>query len=92
MITVVLTGTNHASACGRTIKARGYGGPIGKLARMLVDDGYAEHDLLLITRGGTPCFKPAPLSYWAAHDATEGEGYSARMVKYKPFDSDFWDG
>ena len=90
MITVELTGTNQASACGRTVKARGYGGPIGKLARMLVADGYAGHGMLRIMRGGTLCFKPVSLSYWAAHDATAGDGYSARMVKHKPFAGDVW--
>ena len=91
MITVELTGTNQASACGRTVKAKGMGGPIGKLARLLVADGYAGHDLLHIVRAGTVCFTHAPLSYWAAHDATEGDGYSCRMVKHKPFAADVWE-
>lgn len=90
MIRIELTGTNQATGCGHSVKARGYGGPIGKLARILVADGYAEHDLVDIRRNGIQCFIPAPLSYWAVGDATEGEGYSCRRVKHKPFAADVW--
>lgn len=90
MIEMQLSGTNTATSCGHTITARGMSSPIGKLARMLVADGYAEHDQLHITRNGTMCFNPAPLSYWAARDATESDAIGARIIKYKPMPEVDW--
>lgn len=90
MIRIELSGMNQAAACGHVIKGKGYQSPLGKLARQLVDDGYASHDIAMIYRGDTLCFNPCRLSYWAEHDATEGDNYSARITKHKPFSADVW--
>lgn len=90
MINIELTGSNTASACGRTVKAKGYASPIGKLCRQLIEDGYAAHDVVNITRNGIPSFKPTLMQWWADRDVTEGEGYSARFTKHKPFSADAW--
>lgn len=88
MIDVYLHGLNVAHGCGREVKARGMSGPIGKLARILIDDGYAEHDLMRVWRGSTMCFIPAPLSFWAGYDCTESEATGLRRIKHVPFSGD----
>lgn len=90
MITIELTGMNEAAACGRHIKGRGYSSPLCKMARDLIADGYAAHDIAMIRRDGVLCFAPSPLSYWADRDVSEGDAYSVRMVKHKPFDAECW--
>lgn len=90
MIEMQLSGTNTATSCGHTITARGMSSPIGKLARLLVRDGHDESTPIHITRNGTLCFNPAPLSHWAARDATEGEAHGARIIKYKPMPDVDW--
>lgn len=90
MIEIKLTGSNEASSCGISMSGRGMGSPLCKLARRLIDDGYAAHDIALIKRGETLCFTPAMLSFWAERDVTEGMDYSARFTKHKPMSSEVW--
>lgn len=90
MLIVELIGMSTAAACGREVKAKGYGSAIGKLARILIADGYAGHDIVRVMRGETICFKPARLEQWAEIDVSEGDGHSSRFVKHKPFEGDVW--
>lgn len=57
-----------------------------KLARRLIDDGCEPSDMTQVYRGTMRVFVDTPLSWWAERDVTEGDGYSARIVKHKPFD------
>lgn len=91
MIKIEMLPNNEASACGITVKSRKTGSPIHKLCRDLIAQGYAEHDIAMIYRGDRLIFRPARLSFWAATDTTEGDGYSPRFVKHKPFEADCWD-
>ena len=90
MIYIELTGMGIASGCGRSFRPKGSSSSICKLARQLIEDGYAAHDMAEIVRGGTICFNPAPLSFWAKHDVSEGDAYGVRMVKHRPFDAEVW--
>ena len=90
MIYIELTGMGTASGCGRSVRPKGSSSSICKLARQLIGDGYAAHDLVHISRGGTLCFNLAPLSHWAKNDVSEGDAYGVRMVKHRPFDADVW--
>ena len=92
MIRIELSGNSLATACGKTVKASGYSGPVGKLCRALIADGYAAHDVVEVFRGCVLSFKPCRLSQWADTDVTEGVGYSCRIVKHKPFNADIWEG
>ena len=90
MIHINLSGTDTASACGIKVKARGASSPIPKLCRALIADGYAAHDIAVIKRGETTCFEPVALDWWANRDVTEGDAYSSRFTKHRPFSADVW--
>jgi hypothetical protein len=81
MINIELSGSNEA-------RAYGYGGKmsIHKLCRKLIDEGFAQHDIVNVWRRGMLCFTPVRLSWWADRDVSEGDAYSARIVKHRPFD------
>lgn len=62
---------------------------ICKLARILRDDGSAEHDVVLVLRDGKPSFTTARLSWWADRDVRETDSQPARFVKHQPFNREF---
>ena len=87
MIYITLTGTSTASGCGHTIKTSGKASPLPKLARQLIQDGYAAHDITEVKRGDTVCFMPTSLGWWAVRDIVEGDAHPVRVQKHKPFDA-----
>ena len=87
MIYITLTGTSTATGCGHTIKTSGKASPLPKLARQLIQDGYASHDITEVKRGDTVCFMPTSLGWWAARDIVEGDAHSVRVQKHRPFDA-----
>lgn len=92
MIYITLTGTSTASGCGHTIKTSGKASPLPKLARQLIQDGYAAHDITEVKRNGIVCFMPTSLGWWVARDIVEGDAHPVRVQKHKPFDAQdaFW--
>ena len=90
MIYIELTGMNTATACGRTVKTSGKSSALPKLARMLIDDGYAAHDVTEVRRNGTVCFTPTPLSWWAKRDITEGDNACLTVKKHTAVDPAIW--
>lgn len=85
MIYITLTGTSTASGRGHTIKTSGKASPLPKLARQLIHDGYAAHDITEVKRGNTVCFIPTSLGWWAERDIVEGDAHSVRVQKHRPF-------
>lgn len=47
--------------------------PIAPLCRDLIEAGHDPADLVVIVRGSTRCFEPAPLGEWAAGKVGRGE-------------------
>ena len=85
MIRVTLHDTDKARACGIEVKGRGMAGPIGTLCRRLIEDRRAKpFDDVMIYRGETLCFHPAPLIWWASMHTSESATASARTDVYKP--------
>lgn len=67
------------------VKARGMAGPIGPLARKLIDEGHAKpFDDFEVYRGDTLCFHARALIHWASVHTTESESLSVRTAVYKP--------
>lgn len=89
MIEIQLPGTNTASALGEEVTTRHKRGPIGPLCRLLVHQGVAaESDLVVILRGNTQVFHPAPLSSYTRHDVIDTDNHGLQRQKHRPFD---WD-
>ena len=85
MIRVTLRDTDKARACGIEVKGRGMAGPIGPLCRRLIEERRAKpFDDVMIYRGETLCFHPAPLIWWASMHASESATTSVRTDVYKP--------
>lgn len=85
MIRIDINGTNGASACGRAVtNAKG---PICALARSLIEDGYAAHDITDVYRGHMRVFCGVELGWWAAQSYREGD-FSVKRVRYIPMPSD----
>lgn len=85
MIRITLHGTDTARACGIEAKGRGMAGPIGPLCRCLIKERRANpFDDVVIYRGETLCFHPAPLIWWASMHTSESAAMSARTDIYKP--------
>jgi hypothetical protein len=85
MIRIDLHSIGVASAKGIEVKARGMSGAIGPLARRLLTDRLAKpFEDVMIYRGDTLCFNPAPLIWWASMQTSESFGQSAKTGVYKP--------
>jgi hypothetical protein len=85
MIRIDLLSIGVASANGIEVKARGMSGAIGPLARRLLTDRLAKpFEDVMIYRGDTLCFNPAPLIWWASMQTSESFGQSAKTGVYKP--------
>lgn len=83
-VIVQLSGCDTATALGVSIKARGMKGPMGPLARRLLDDGLASpFDEVAVYRGKTLCFHPRALIHWASVQTVETASSSAKTVVYK---------
>lgn len=82
MIEVTLHGCDIARAEGIEVKARGNAGPIGSLARKLIDAGHSGDAVVTVKRGDTVCFEPASLQAWASKQCREGDRYSAKMFDH----------
>ncbi len=79
MIRIDINGTDGAAACGRVVTSNK--APICVLARQLIADGYAEHDITDVYRGHMRVFRSVPLSWWAERTVREGEA-PIKMVRY----------
>ena len=53
------------------------------LVRKIVASGVCEMLPANVTRDGTPCFVPTPLSWWAERSVSEGASHSAKFVAYQ---------
>lgn len=85
MIRIDLPSIGVATANGIEVKARGMSGAIGPLARRLLTERLGKpFDDVMIYRGDTLCFNPAPLIWWAATQTSESFGQSAKTGIYKP--------
>ena len=79
MIRIDINGTDGAAACGRVVRSAK--GPICTLARQLIADGYASHDITEVYRGHMRVFRNVPLSWWAERTVREGDA-PIKMVRY----------
>jgi len=85
MTSIILHGTDAARACGIEVKGRGMAGPIGPLCRRLIEERRAKpFNNVMIYRGETLCFHPAPLIWWASMHTSEGASSSVRTDVHKP--------
>ena len=85
MIRIDINGTDGAAACGRVVtNAKG---PICALARKLIEDGYAEHDIAQVYLGHMKVFHDMPLGWWAQWSYREGD-LSVKRVRYVPMPAD----
>ncbi len=85
MIRIDIIAPDTAFGCGRTVKSTK--GAVNALARQLVADGYAEHDITEVYRGHMKVFRETTLGWWAAHSYREGDS-SVKRVRYIPMPSD----
>lgn len=85
MIRIDINGTDGAAACGHVVHSNK--GPIGALARKLIADGYAEHDIAQVYRGHMKVFHDMPLDWWARWSWREGD-LSVKRARYAPMPSD----
>ena len=85
MIRIDISETDVASSCGHVVRSGK--GPIGTLARKLVAEGYAEHDIAQIYRGSMKVFRDVHLGEWAKWSWREGD-MSVKRVRYVPMPSD----
>lgn len=83
-ITFTLHGTNIARCGDEEVKARGYGGPIGPLARLMIERGKNPFADVVVKRGETVCFRVHPLIFWASHHCAMSEASSGSWTVYKP--------
>ena len=85
MIRIDLHDIGVARSNGIEVKARGMSGSIGPLARRLITERLGKpFDNVMIYRGDTLCFNPAPLIWWASTQTSEGVSQSAKTAVYKP--------
>lgn len=54
--------------------------------RTLIAEGQDPATLVEAVRGGTICFTPAPLQFWADRTVSEGVHQSIRFTRFQPFD------
>lgn len=66
-LTITLTGNGaqQTATCGEHNITKTKGSSIRPLARKLQEVGHDPETLVVIKRGETVCFKPAPLKAWA---------------------------
>lgn len=83
MLTIELTGTDTATCDG--IKVTNRNGPIGKLARKLIEKGHDSDLSVGVYRNGTKCFEDARLGRWADTATSETDRQSVRFTPYVPF-------
>lgn len=88
MIRIDIIAMDTAFGCGRTVKSSK--GAINALARKLIADGYAAHDITQVYHGHMRVFSDTPLSWWAEHSYREGDT-SVKRVRYVPMPSDLHD-
>ena len=82
---IELHGSNTASFGGITHKSNWRTGPIGPLARKMLDTGAAKpFDKVEVYRNGTLCFHARDLIHWATVHSTESDAASVKTVVYKP--------
>lgn len=81
-IRITLSGCDTARY-GDTVVTTTRGGPINKLARLLVDAGHDGTELVEVYRGDTPCFLPMNLCSWAHWTISEGD-HGIKRLKYVP--------
>jgi hypothetical protein len=79
-IVVELSGPNVATARGLTFKSKA---PIGGLCRLLISEGLATaEDHVVVVRGETPVFSPAPISHYSEFTIEEQCHKSVRRSRY----------
>lgn len=81
---IELTGVDTASYGDMTVTSKV--GPIGKLARRMVECGLSG--VVEIYRNGTKCFTDMSIEDWSGLSTTETDSVSVKMVRYRPFPSD----
>jgi len=81
-IQIQLTGCETATCGDLVVKKRN--GPIGALARKLIDAGHEASELVSVRRGDVDCFKPYTLAHWTDLTTSETDASSVRHVKYAP--------
>ena len=85
-ITITLHGSYTARCGGLGLEARKErGSPISTLCRQLIAYGVDPTTPVKVTREGTLCFNPRPVSAWAAQNVEETPERSARFVPYRAF-------
>lgn len=82
MITIKLHGTNTAECDGHTLTGRGYSGPIGPLARVLLEKGYPPLESVTVVRESTTVFQGKTLQWWADRTFRESESFGCKEFKY----------
>lgn len=85
MIRIDVNGTDGASGAGHVVRSNK--GPICLLARKLIQDGFAEHDLAQVYRGHMKIFRDMALGDWAKWSYREGD-QTLKRVRYAPMPAD----
>jgi len=84
VLRITLHGCDVARFEGVEQKARGMAGPIGPLARKLINQGEANpFDWVEVWRGETLCFHKRALIHWASVHTSEGVNSTVRTSVYK---------
>lgn len=83
MLKIELSGCDTATCGEFTMKNKN--GPIGKLARKMIEGGVEGDALCEVWRNGTLCFHNARVAYWADTSVAESDRVSVRKVPYVPF-------
>lgn len=86
MLTIELKGTDTAMCGG--LKVTHKTGPIGRLARKLINAGADGNEHVRIMRGDTECFNRMSLSAWSATTTIERDNVSVRMGQHVPFSAE----
>lgn len=82
-IVVELSGPNVATARGLTVKSKA---PIGDLCRRLISEELATaEDHVVVVRGETPVFSPAPISHYSEFTIKERDRVPVRRTRYRAF-------
>lgn len=82
---ITLHKTNIARCGDVEVKTSWRSGPIGPLARKLLNEGLARpFDSVEVYRDGTLCFYARDLIHWASIHTTESESRSVTTKVYKP--------
>jgi hypothetical protein len=86
MIDIHLSGTNKAECDGFSVTGRGYSGPVGPLARGLLEKGYTPLESVTVYRESRVVFQGQTLQWWADRTFKETEYRSCHVTKYQPLE------